>query len=166
MADAWVAIDSVLKLEDSTLSGIVTIDRGGRTRFGIAEKFHPELTNSLFYTSMGQIPALQLARDIYDKSYAEPLSIAEITNQDIANKLMSMGVNFGVNRASKMLQAAVCVTEDGVTGANTLLKLSACEPVDVLAYLRAESERFYRNDVLDHPDDEKYLGGWVTRARA
>src|ERR1700728_2741214 len=109
MADVTAAINSVLMWEDSTLSGVITKDSGGLTRFGIAERYHPELTASLFYGSLGQAAALKIACGIYDISYCQPLCIAEIDNQEVANKLLSLGVNLGVNRAARMLQAAVGV---------------------------------------------------------
>ena len=115
---------------------------------------------------MGQIAALQIARGIYDISYCQPLCIAEISNQDIANKVLSLGVNLGVERASKMLQSAVRVNPDGHVGVETLLALSSAEPVDVLARLRAEAESYYVQLVAADPDKEQYLAGWLRRARA
>ena len=48
MADFNLAFIFVLQHEDSTCSGKVTVDAGGRTRFGIAEKFHPDLPEEFF----------------------------------------------------------------------------------------------------------------------
>lgn len=166
MANVDVAISYVLGWEDATLSGKVTVDDGGRTRFGVAEKYHPELTASGFYSDMGSIPALQIAKNIYAAHYADPLCVEEIANQDIANKLLSLGVNIGVKRASKMLQDAVGVTEDGVIGVQTLLALSRAETRDVLAELRASAERFYSQDAAEHPEKQEDLKGWLRRARA
>jgi lysozyme family protein len=167
VADVNKAIDSVLEWEDASLSGVITTAPDGkRTRFGIDEHYHPELSNCLFYSSMGQVAALQIARSIYDLSYCQPLSIAEITDQDVANKLLSLGVNIGVSRASKMLQASVGVAEDGVVGAGTLMALSKATPIQVLADLRASAERFYYADVAEHPENQKFLNGWLRRARA
>lgn len=168
VANKDVAISYVLGWEDSTLSGVITTndDRVTKTRFGIDQRYHPELSNCLFYSSMGQIAALEIAKGIYDISYCQPLSIEEIANQDIANKVLSLGVNLGISRASKMLQSAVSVAEDGVIGVQTLLALSRTETNDVLADLRASAERFYVNDAAEHPEQEKYLKGWLARARA
>jgi hypothetical protein len=52
MADFKPAFLFTLQHEDSTRSGKVTIDAGGRTRFGIAEKFHPDLPEE-FFTGSG-----------------------------------------------------------------------------------------------------------------
>jgi lysozyme family protein len=166
MADVDAAIIYVLRFEDSTLSGKITVDDGGPTRFGIASRYHPELTACGFYKDMGSVAALQIAKSIYDISYAQPLSIEQIANQDIANKLLSLGVNIGVFRASKMLQSAVGITEDGVIGVNTLMRLSGADPLMVLADLRAAATRYYHEVVAEHPEDEEYLNGWLARANA
>lgn len=166
MADVDLAIDYVLSWEDSTLSGKITVDAGGRTRFGIAEKFHPELSNSLFYISMGSAAALAIARGIYANSYCDPLCIVEIADQGVANKLLSLGVNIGVKEASKMLQDAVRVVGDGRIGPLTLMALSNAAPAEVIDNLRAAAARYYIEDVQQHPDKQQYLKGWLRRANA
>ena len=144
MADVNAAIDYVLQWEDSTLSGVITTaDDGKRTRFGIDEHWHPELTNCLYYASMGKVAALQIARGIYELSYCQPLCIAEIGNQEIANKLLSLGVNVGLVPAARMLQDAVTVAGDGRIGPLTLHALDFSEPETVLARLRDEAESYY-----------------------
>lgn len=160
------AINYTLTWEDSTLSGKITTDSGGRTRFGIAEKFHPELTASLFYTTMGTAPALVVARGIYYRSYAVPLCIIDIDNQDIANKLLSLGVNIGLVPAAKMLQDAVHVTGDGHIGPLTLNALDTADPLLVLADMRAMAVAYYRELTARNPSDAIYLNGWLSRANA
>lgn len=168
MADVQAAIDYVLGWEDATLSGVITEDSGGRTRFGIAEKYHPELTNCLYYGSMGQVAALQMARGIYDISYAQPLCIAEITNQDIANKLLSLGVNMGVREASLILQDAVQVVGDGRIGPMTLFAIvgMGTNYGVILDRMRESAESYYDKVIEEHPSDLEYKAGWMRRARA
>src|SRR6202050_1612765 len=144
MANVSAAVDYVLGWEDVNLSGVITTAPDGkRTRFGIDEHWHPELTNCLFYSSMGQVAALQIARGIYDISYCQPLCIAEIANQEIANKLLSLGVNVGVVNAASMLQDAVTVVGAGGIGPLTLHALDLADPEKVLADLREEAENYY-----------------------
>jgi lysozyme family protein len=166
MADVMAAITYVLSWEDATLSGKVTVDGGGRTRFGIAEKYHPELTASLFYTSMGCDAALKLAEGVYVREYAEPLCIAQLRYQAVANKLLSLGVNCGVSVAAKMLQNAVNVNGDGRIGPLTLAATDDAAPERVLASLRSQASARYEEVAQDNPDDAKYLAGWLRRARA
>jgi len=167
MANAEAAIDYVLGWEDANLSGVIsTTPDGKRTRFGIDEHWHPELTNCLFYSSMGQVAALQIARGIYDVSYCQPLCVAEITNQEIADKLLSLGVNVGVTNAAKMLQNAVTVVGDGRIGPLTLHALDLADSDKVLADLRAEAESYYEELIKANPDFAVYRAGWLRRATA
>lgn len=166
MANVQAAIDYVLRFEDPTLSGVVTTDPGGRTRFGIAERFHPELTNCLFYSSMGATAALTIAMRIYSDTYAAPLCIADIQSQDVADKLLSLGVNCGVRSASKRLQEAVEVKGDGRIGPITLDALDRADPDTVLARLKQLAVEHYEELIRDNPSLAIYRSGWLARARA
>jgi lysozyme family protein len=167
MANVEAAIDYVLGWEDASLSGVITTAPDGkRTRFGIDEHWHPELTNCLYYSSMGSVAALQIARGIYDVNYCQPLCIAEIDNQEIANKLLSLGVNVGVINASRMLQDAVTVAGDGRIGPLTLHALDLADPLKVMEDLRAEATNYYDELVARDPDKQAFLRGWLRRASA
>lgn len=166
MADVSAAIHYVLGWEDSTLSGVITVDGGGRTRFGIAEKFHPELTASLFYSSMGKDAALVIAFGVYAKSYADPLCIEDIGDQDVANKLLSLGVNIGVIEAGKMLQDVLGIACNGRIGAITLTTLDQSVPAEVLQRLRVVAEQYYDNLIEKNPKLAVYRAGWLRRAEA
>ena len=167
MADVKVAIDYMLGWEDSTLSGVITTNQNGlKTRFGIDQTFHPELNNCLFFTTMGQIAALAVARNVYEKSYAAPLCIAEMPNQDIANKVLSLGVNVGVTEAAKMLQEALLVPGDGRIGTLTLGALDRADPEITLSRLRAEAELYYDELIERNPALQVYRAGWLRRAAA
>jgi lysozyme family protein len=167
MANVDAAIDYVLGWEDAGLSGVITTAPDGkRTRFGIDEHWHPELTNCLYYSSMGSVAALQIARGIYDVNYCQPLCIAEIDNQEIANKLLSLGVNVGVVNAARMLQDAVTVSGDGRIGPLTLHALDLADPTKVMEDLRAEATNYYDEVVARDPDKQMFLQGWLRRASA
>ena len=167
-----MAINSVLQWEDAGLTGVITHTHDGmRTRYGIDEHYHPELSQSLFYTSMGSTPALEIAYAIYRTSYCPPLCIEEIMDQPVANKLLSLGVNVGVQPASKMLQDALCVLGDGRIGPITLHALENDGSVSggyagVLVHLKEEAENYYLELVEKHPEKRVWLKGWMRRAAA
>lgn len=166
MADVNTAIHYVLGFEDSTLSGVITTDPGGRTRFGIAEKYHPELTASLFFSSMGKDAALVIAFGVYTRNYAEPLCIEDIGDQGVANKLLSLGVNIGVIEAGKMLQEVLGIQADGHVGAITIAALDQSAPEEILQRLRDAAEKYYEALVRAHPGLSIYRAGWLRRATA
>lgn len=167
MADIQKAIDYVMRQEDSTLSGVVTSTPDGkRTRFGIDEHYHPTLSASLFYTSMGKDAALGIAEGIYASEYCEPLCIEDMADQDIANKVLSLGINMSAKTAAKLLQKVLDVPVDGSIGAVTMCELSASDPVKVLAGLRDEAELYYMEVIANHPEDLPFKKGWLARANA
>src|SRR5215831_17593978 len=135
MADFKAAFAFVLQHEDSTRSGRVTVDLGGRTRFGIAEKFHPDLPEEFF--SGPAEDALAEAEKIEEREYWDAMRLAEIENQNVANKLFDMGVNLGTRQASFYAQRAMNalvavdarVAEDGVIGPRTLAAINAADPI-------------------------------------
>src|SRR5215475_2876982 len=125
MADFKPAFAFVLQHEDSTRSGKVTVDAGGRTRFGIAGRFHPDLPEE-FFTGPAE-EALAEAERIEEREYWAPMRIGEVENQNVANKLFDMGVNMGIRQAGIYAQRAAnmllsrsgrcdTLTEDGNIG--------------------------------------------------
>src|SRR5437588_4047671 len=104
MADFKPAFAFALMHEDPTCSGKVTEDAGGRTRFGIAEKFHPDLPEE-FFTGPAE-DALAEAKKIEELEYWDAMRLAEVEDQNLANKLFDMGVNMGVRQAAIYAQRA------------------------------------------------------------
>lgn len=164
MANVDEAIEYVLHQEDQTLSGVVTCSPDGqRTRFGIDEHDHPDLTHSLFYTSMGSIAALEIARRIYRQEYAEPLSIAEIIDQNVADLLLSLGVNCGVRTAAKMLQDVLNVDGDGRIGPITLDAVDHADSEALIEKLRRAGAEHYEKLIAANPSLAIYRKGWMRR---
>jgi len=172
MADFNAAFAFVLQHEDSTRSGKVTVDLGGRTRFGIAEKFHPGLPEEFFSGSAED--ALAEAEKIEEREYWDAMRLAEVENQNVANKLFDMAVNMGVRQAAFYAQRAMNVlatvdarvAEDGVIGPRTLAAINAADPIAYYQLLREFSGAFYRHLAAVNPAQAVNLAGWLKRAEA
>jgi lysozyme family protein len=164
------ALAFVLRNEDPHSSGVVTEDSGGRTRFGIAERFHPDLGDS-FYTEPAD-KALDVARAIYRSEYWKPIRGDEIRDQQVATKMLDMAVNMGVRQAIVLCQralnecAALQLAEDGVLGSRTMAAINRCDPLVLLIHLREMCAAFYQHLAAVRPEMQEYLRGWLTRARA
>lgn len=104
MADFQPAIENAMSFEDPQHSGKVTEDAGGRTRFGIAEKFHPDLPAEFF--SAGKDEALAVAESFLEHRYWDKAGLAQIEDQAVANKLFDMAVNMGLHQAAIYAQRA------------------------------------------------------------
>jgi lysozyme family protein len=181
MADFKAAFAFAMSHEDPSRSGKVTTDAGGRTRFGVAGKFHPELPEE-FFTGPAE-EALAEAEKIEEQEYWRPMRLEEVEDQSVANKLFDMAVNMGVHqaaiysqRAANFLlgrdtgsQAAAGVSrlaEDGETGEKTLAAINAVDPGEYYRVLCEFSEAHYRHIAAVNPAQEVNLNGWLKRAHA
>jgi lysozyme family protein len=164
MADFKVAFAFVLQHEDSTCSGKVTVDAGGRTRFGIAEKFHPDLSEE-FFTGPAE-DALAEAAKIEERQYWDAMRLGELESQNVANKLFDMGVNMGVRQAAVYCQRAARVAEDGVIGPQTIAAVNSAEPISFYQLLCELSAAHYRHVAAVNPAQAVNLKGWLKRAEA
>lgn len=171
MSDVKTAVDFVLHQEDSKMSGVVTNnprDTGGRTRFGIAEKFHPELTATGFFDDMSDADALCVADRIYEISYGNPLMLASINDQQTANALLSFAINEGVPTSIKVLQRALQGLDEGITvdgqfGPHTLALVNATPPATMLLLLGVYQRQHYTDIIAANPGDEVFRNGWMNR---
>jgi lysozyme family protein len=181
MADFKPAFEFVLLHEDPSRSGKVTEDAGGRTRFGIAAKFHPELQEE-FFTGPAE-EALAQAEKMEHEEYWQPMRLGEVENQNVAGKLFDMAVNMGVRQAAIYGQRAANfllgrgagsgplaglsrLAEDGEIGEKTLMAINAFDPREYYQVLCELSESHYRQIAAVHPAQAVNLKGWITRARA
>lgn len=168
MADVLKAIDWVLEQEDSKISGVITnnpADTGGRTRYGVAERFHPDLTKVGFYDTMSNSEALQIADKVYEEQYATPLLLTEINNQTVANALLSFAINTGVEQAVRIFQRAIGVDDDGKMGPKTIMAANNYSSTVLLNSLYNMEAGYYNRIVVLHPHQSVFLAGWLNRAK-
>jgi lysozyme family protein len=171
MSDVKAAVEFVLRQEDATLSGKVTTDAGGRTRFGIAEKFHPELTSTGFFTAMPVAEALATSESIYQSAYWKPICGDQVASQDVADRILSFAINLGPETAVRLLQQAANalgskLTDDGGMGPETLSAINSLNPTMLLATWRGVLDAYYRSIVAAKPSQAEYLDGWLDRVNA
>jgi lysozyme family protein len=169
MADFKPAFLFTLQHEDSTRSGKVTEDAGGRTRFGIAEKFHADLPEQ-FFTGPAE-DALIEAEKIEEREYWDTLRLGEVENQNVANKIFDMSVNMGVRQAAVYAQRAANspvqqLKEDGNIGPKTLAAVNAIDPQIFYGLLCQFSAWHYRHIAANNPAQAVNLAGWLKRASA
>jgi lysozyme family protein len=169
MADVNAAIDITLRQEDSTLSGVITSipgDSGGRTRYGIAERWHPELTATGFFSTMSAAAALTVAEGVYTTSYAKPLMLSQINAQGVAAALLSFAVVEGSVEAVKLLQQACGAAVDGHIGPTTIARVNGCVPAALLETWCELEKTYFQKLGAANPADQEFVAGWDNRAQA
>ena len=153
MADFDVAIPKLLKKEGGLSND--KNDRGGLTKYGIAQKFYPTLDIANLTE--------ENAKSIYRRDYWNPLRLDEIESQTKAELLFESGVNFGITTIAKIAQRVVDVKDDGAVGTKTLEAINAMDDtVFVLAMKLAAVDR-YRKICNADKDQKVFLLGWLNR---
>lgn len=132
-------------------------DAGGVTKFGIAQNSHADL--SVKDLTLNQ--AIQIYYDSYwIQAHCDKLPYpAVICYFDAC-------VNNGIARGAKLLQHAVNVTADGAIGPGTLAAVAAADPTQLINNISAARAAFYNAIVAAHPEDAKFLNGWLIRNTA
>jgi len=174
MADVAKAADFVLRQEDSTLSGVITDatgDLGMKTRFGISQRWHPELTPTGFFDDMPTAEALALAEKTFATEYAPPLYLGAISSQALATALLSFAGLEGITESVLMLQHALQalgwnLSIDGEMGPQTLAATNAADPAKALSALVGFQKWHFAQIAQADPSQNKWLVGWDNRADA
>ena len=136
-------------------------DAGGRTKYGISERFHPEIW------AEGP-PTKEEAEDIYMNQYIIGPNFHRIQPQFLFNTVADYGVHSGPSMAARTIQRLLNVEDDGIVGPKTLAVLAhrtATEDGarDLNNALVARRILNIDRIVQKRPSDLKWLYGWHSR---
>lgn len=125
-------------------------DPGGETKYGISKRANPDV----------DIRNLTLAKAqwIYRQRYWLPLH-ADAMPESAAIQVFDAAVNHGLRAATRMMQRALQVPDDGVIGPVTLNAMVAADDARFVARFAAERLMFY----TDLAGWEVYGRGWTRR---
>lgn len=148
-----VAVDIVI---DRFEGGSVLVhDDGGATRYGIAQRYNPDLDVE------------HLTRDVavqrYRERYYDALRCGEMT-PGIGFLVFDTAVNPGPQRAADWLQDELRVERDGVVGPETLDASRRAPVLELIAGLTQRRVLWYVDETRRHPYKLKWLNGWLRRA--
>lgn len=172
------ALEIVLKNEGGLKETLG--DPGGITNFGISLRFLKELMNPGRYgihdpeinaETIKNLTVTQ-AGAIYQGEFWHAAPFEQIQDQDVANYMFDMAVNFGIAPAIKCCQRAIWAVwnhymvtpDDGILGHDTLMWIERCKPYVLIAAMRSERAGEYRLIEQKHPDQSTDLKGWLIRA--
>jgi lysozyme family protein len=164
MANYERAFIYVMSLEDAKGSGVVTNtvgDAGGRTRFGIAEQWAVGLPSDFYTTDRNT--ALADAKAYYFRMYWQRVCGDDLNNDKVAAQFFSIAVNIGCAPAVRLMQYACGADPDGVCGGQTVALINGAEPIMLLSRFNAGVMDYYRHLAGLHPDEQKFLQGWLNR---
>lgn len=121
------------------------------------------------YTGPMKELTVERAADIYRQSFWPGLD--NIEDQTVATKLLDIFVNLGRGNGTRVAQSAANwfegndIAVDGGFGPITLQAINRCNPTEYMEALVAELEGFYLDLVERKPTKQKFLAGWLNRAR-
>lgn len=134
-------------------------DHGGRTSRGVTQrewdawlKLHPypDAPADVWKAPDAEIAALY--EDHYWQPWCDKLPVG------IDYLYFDMAVNAGPHRATKLLQRAIGVADDGIFGPITLLSATKIDPKLLIVSYSEAKRKFYRS--LRQP---RFLRGWLNR---
>lgn len=129
-------------------------DPGGETKYGIAKNRNPEVN----------VAALnwESAKAVYYKKYWIAGSCDRLPGA-VAALHFDGCVNIGISGASKFLQRALGVADDGNIGPRTLASAQAADPIVLCNAICDQRAKYYQDIVARKPDQQIYLNGWLRR---
>lgn len=150
-------------------------DPGGATKFGVADAADGKVDGlaDVDGDGNGDVAVAQLtleeAKEIYRRKYWQRIRGDSLPKRmDIV--VFDAAVNVGVVQASKFLQRALGVDDDGLIGPRTVdaaIHDQMCGLTDhVVADMLDQRREFYANLVAKKPTLRKFLNGWLNRVNA
>ncbi len=150
-------IEGILKREGPGVPPyLAKNDAGGRTSWGIAEKYHPE-------EWWNGPPTMERARIVLKNTYAAPFDGLVIDAQ-LRACLVDDAVMRGVITVIKDLQKVLGVTQDGVLGPQSIARAKLLDAKYLLRQYVIERTLSLCQIVVGRPTDLTNLVGWVSRA--
>lgn len=163
MANYDSAFTFLIPLEDNPRHpGSVGHDADGATRYGLLDRWHPDLVAQGFYT-LPNDQALAVAKIYYKSQYWDKIQGDSISVNKAAAQLFSIGVNVGVTRAVKIAQSALHIKADGVFGSGTLASLNATDADSFIDSFDVAAKALYDQIAIAHPEKLNQVAGWKNR---
>jgi lysozyme family protein len=138
-------------------------DRGGRTNYGITQRAY-----DTWRTTTGQNKRLvdliddAEVRAIYLADYWMPCRCSDLPDL-LAMAVFDFAVHSGAYNAKLALQRALGVRADGVIGPVTIATAMATDPKVATLRLLKKRAAFLQECIHAHPEDVKFLEGWIVR---
>lgn len=159
--------------KDGPVYSEVKGDVGGATNSGIALSTYQEH----FPSATKDVLKNMSEHDVFTfyQTYIWKTVYNAINEQPMANYIFDMTVNHGAHKCHQMVQECINTCKlhgntinafvDGQFGARTLEMTNFFGVKELLPKLRERRIELFENIVKENPEEEKFLDGWLTRAK-
>lgn len=132
-------------------------DSGGRTKYGISERWNPDAWKN-------GPPTLEQAKSIYLKLYIMDPGFLQIKSDFLFAQVVDFAVLSGPLVATQHLQKVLGVAQDGKLGPSTVAALDRANPTNINNLLVDDRVLMLDRVVQKHPTDLEFIFGWHSRA--
>lgn len=129
-------------------------DRGGLTRFGIAQNYNPDVDVARLTRDQAELR--------YLTNYFYPASCEDFS-RPLAIAVFDASVNHGPVTAKKLLQSALRVSVDGLVGPATIAAIEASNQPQLLIDFLSHRALSYHEIAAASPSQTKFIRGWMRR---
>lgn len=155
-------LDAIIRREGSAYTDD-PYDNGGATKYGITQ-------NTLSAWRQRDVPKDEVkalteneARQIYTAFYLVRPGFQRLEHEDVQAMMLDAAVQHGPEAATKMLQRALKVKDDGVLGQVTLTAAHLMNPRRLCVMLLAQRARYYGRIITNDPTQARFAAGWMNR---
>jgi lysozyme family protein len=165
-------------------------DSGGPTWKGIARNYYPTWSGWVIIDEVFNLPGFPIDGKYEDKcsfmnshlkdnetleekvfkfyktSQWDPIRCDEIKNQSIAEYIADWAVNAYLTVPIKHVQRILKLDDDGKVGPLTLSSINNADQEYLFNQLVDHRIQFYKEVVENKPQNEKFLKGWIARAKS
>ncbi len=145
-------------------------DSGGPTNWGITQ--HDYAVFKGRPVSAADVKAMPIsdAKTIYAKSYWLPVAADKLINSGVATCMFDIGVVRGIGVPPKYAQQicvnhGIALTQDGHLGPISIAAINSLDPATFIRDFSHMAENGFRSIAARRPTQNKFLRGWVNRAR-
>ncbi|WP_018875281.1 glycoside hydrolase family 108 protein [Thioalkalivibrio sp. ALJ8] len=155
-------IDNVLQREGGFVDH--PDDRGGPTNMGITQRTLAEFFGRDVSTEEVRDLSRETARSIYRANYWNGPGFAGLHLPPvIAELVFDAGVHHGPHQATRMLQRAAGVGDDGIIGPITTEAVAKADTIALAAGLCAERAVFFGRLITRDHSQAAFAHGWLRR---
>lgn len=162
MASFDIAIALVLRHEGGFADH--PADKGSATNFGISTPIYSKWLGRPATPLEVKNMTLNTAKIIYRAWYWNAIQGDTIKDQDVASAFMDMAVLRGVAAASKTMQKALGLAQDGIIGPKSMAAINAVHPPILLLAFMRECTKALVNIAVMNPTQLVFVNNWVARA--